>query len=168
MILTRHWLCLPTTACEWGIPVMASAEFLAMLRRVEPAVARWLPHRPGRADFSHPVLPVEDSPENTGLRRPSPPVLATRCCLVDASRCSVSSWRFPSTVLPFSGCLPWLLRGSLRSRFATFPSLLRRHYDFSHPFASACFGGLRPLTAAASRGFARTTDRCSHCAPGRC
>ena len=89
-------------------------------RRVEPAVARWLPHRPGRADFPHPVLPVEDSPENSGLRRPSPPVLATRCCSVDASRCSVSSWRFPSTVLPFSGCLPWLLRGSLRSRFATF------------------------------------------------
>ena len=28
-------------------------------RRVEPAVARWLPHRPGRADFPHPVLPVE-------------------------------------------------------------------------------------------------------------
>ena len=28
-------------------------------RRVEPAVARWLPHRPGRAGLPHPVLPVE-------------------------------------------------------------------------------------------------------------
>ena len=38
----------------------------------------------------------------------------------------------------------------------------------SRPFASARFGGLRPLTAAASLGFARTTGRCSRCAPGRC
>ena len=36
-------------------------------RRVEQAVARWLPRRPGRAGFSHPVLPVDDSPENTGF-----------------------------------------------------------------------------------------------------
>jgi len=30
-------------------------------RRVEPALARWLHHRPGRAGLPHPVLPVEGS-----------------------------------------------------------------------------------------------------------
>ncbi len=41
-----------------------------MTAKIGPAVARWPPHRPGRADFPHPVLPVEDSPGNTGLHGP--------------------------------------------------------------------------------------------------
>ena len=49
------------------------------MRRVCPcSVSRWRPlnshsfSRPGRADFPHPVLPVEDSPENIGLRGSEP------------------------------------------------------------------------------------------------
>jgi hypothetical protein len=43
-----------------------------MTAKIGPAVARWPAHRPGRADFSHPVLPVEDSPGYAGLRGPEP------------------------------------------------------------------------------------------------
>ena len=43
-----------------------------MTAKIGPAVARWPPHRPGRADFPHPVLPVDDWPGSAGLSGPEP------------------------------------------------------------------------------------------------
>jgi hypothetical protein len=42
--------CLRVSVREWLL-------VFSLCRRVEPSVTWWLPHRSGRADFQHPVLP---------------------------------------------------------------------------------------------------------------